>query len=89
MEQIYTEKEVLADGLCAQKGATSLFDKAANECVHDELRQTILKILDEEHKIQVDVFDLMHQRGYYETPVADQQKVGQMKQKFAKSYQKV
>lgn len=87
MEQIYTEKEVLADGLCAQKGATSLFDKAANECVHDNVRDTILKILEEEHKIQVDVFNLMHQRGFYETPAAEPQKVQQMKQKYAKSYQ--
>ena len=88
MEQIYTEKEVLADGLCAQKGATSLFDKAANECVHERLRQTILNILNDEHKIQVEVFDLMHQRGFYETPAADQQKIDQAKQKYAKSYQK-
>lgn len=86
MQQIYTEKEVLADGLCAQKGATSLFDKAANECVHDNVRDTILKILEEEHKIQVEVFDLMHQRGFYETPAAEAQKVQQVKQKYAQSY---
>ena len=87
MQNIYCEKEVLADGLGAQKGATSLFDKAANECVHDRLRETILNILSDEHKIQVEVFDLMHQRGFYETPSAEQQKIQQAKQKFAKSYQ--
>ena len=87
MQQIYTEKEVLADGLCAQKGATALFDKAANECVHDNLRDTILKLLQDEHKLQVEVFDLMHQRGFYETPAADPQKISQAKEKFAKSYQ--
>lgn len=86
MQQIYTEKEVLADGLCAQKGATSLFDKAANECVHDNVRETILKILEEEHKIQVDVFNMMHKKGFYETPAADAQKVAQVKQKYAQSY---
>lgn len=86
MQQIYTEKEVLADGLCTQKNTTSLFDKAANECVHDNLRDTMLKILEEEHKIQVDVFNLMHQRGFYETPAAEAQKVQQVKQKYAQSY---
>lgn len=86
MQQIYTEKEVLADGLCTQKNTTSLFNMASNECVHDSLRGTMLKILEEEHKIQVDVFDLMHQRGFYETPAAEAQKVQQVKQKYAQSY---
>lgn len=89
MQKIYSEKEVLADGLCAQKGATSLFDKAANECVHDQFRETIFNILEDEHRIQVEVFDLMHRRGFYETPSTDQQKIQQAKQKFAKAFQQV
>ena len=86
--QVYTEKEILADGLSAQKSATSLFNMSANECVHDNVRNTILKILNEEHVIQVEVFDMMHQRGFYETPSADEKKVQDAKQKFAKSAQK-
>lgn len=86
--QEYTEKEILADGLSAQKSATSLFNMSANECVHDNVRNTILKILNEEHVIQVDVFDMMHQRGFYETPAAEEKKVQDAKQKFAKSAQK-
>lgn len=87
MQQIYTEKEVLADGLCTQKNTTALFNQAVNECVHNDLRDTLFKILEDEHIIQVEVFDLMHERGFYETPAADAQKVQQMKQKFEKSYQ--
>lgn len=87
MQQIYTEKEVLADGLCTQKNSTAHFNKAVNECVHDELRNTLFRILEEEHKIQVEVFNLMHERGFYETPAADPQKMQQIKQKYAKSYQ--
>lgn len=84
--QCYTEKEILADGLSAQKSATSLFNMSANECAHDNLRNTVLKILEDEHAIQVDVFKLMHQRGFYETPAAEEKKVEKAKQKFAKSY---
>ena len=87
-QEYYTEKEILADGLAAQKSATSLFNMSANECVHDNVRNTILKILNEEHVIQVDVFDMMHQRGFYETPAAEEKKVQDAKQKFAKSAQK-
>lgn len=86
MQQIYTEKEVLADGLSTQKCTTSLFNIASNECVHNDLRDTMLKILEEEHKIQTEVFNMMHQRGLYETPAAEVQKVQQAKQKFAQSY---
>lgn len=84
MTQLYTDKEVLGDGLDAQKGATNLFNTMANECVHDDLRNTLLDILEEEHSMQVDVFNMMHQRGLYPTPPAEQQKVEDAKQKFAK-----
>jgi spore coat protein CotF len=41
-----------------------------------------MRLLDEEHQIQAEVFDVMKQRGWYQTPAADQQKVQQAKQKF-------
>ena len=83
--QVYTDKEVLADGLSAQKCSTNLFNMAMNECVHENVRETFSRILDEEHIIQVDVFEAMHKRGFYETPAADEMKVQQAAQKFAKS----
>ncbi len=85
--QNYTDKEVLADGLCSQKGATGLYDKAANECVHPEVRKTIRSILEQEHNLQEDVFDMMHQKGFYPTPAAEDNKVQSAKQKFAQSAQ--
>ena len=87
--QVYTDKEVLADGLCAQKGSTNLFNMCANECTHDQLRATMLNILSEEHKIQEGVFNMMHQRGFYETPAADETKIQQAKQKFSQGFKQV
>lgn len=83
--QNYTDKEILADGLSAQKATTSLFNLNVNECVHDNVRSTMMKILAEEHLIQVDVFNMMHSRGFYETPAADDKKVSAAIQKFAQS----
>ncbi|MGN0334104.1 MAG: spore coat protein [Lachnospiraceae bacterium] len=83
--QVYTDKEVLTDGLCAQKASTGKFNMAANECVHENVRETMLKILEQEHSIQFDVFKMMHQRGFYETPAAEEKKVAEAKQKFAQS----
>ena len=81
--QVYTDKEILNDGLCAQKATTGKLNLAANECVHAELRDKILNVLDQEHSIQYDVFQMMHQRGLYDTPAASEQKVQQAKQKFS------
>lgn len=82
MTGIYTEKEILGDALAAQKAATSQFNMSANECVHEDLRQTMMHILNEEHDLQQDVFNMMHDKGYYPTPEADTQKVASVKQQY-------
>lgn len=83
MTGVYTEKEILSDALATQKNATNQFNTSANECVHEELRQTMLHILKQEHEIQQDVFNMMHEKGYYPTPAAEQQKVQETKQQFS------
>jgi hypothetical protein len=50
MQQVYTDKEILNDGLCAQKACTGKFNMAATECVHSSVRDTMLNILEQEHK---------------------------------------
>lgn len=79
---VYTEKEILGDALSSQKATTELFNKAANECVHGNVRSMLLDILEEEHDIQQDVFDMMHAQGYYPTPEAEDKKVQQLKQQY-------
>ncbi len=83
----YTEKELLTDALTAQKTATTLYNTYANECVHDNLRQVMLKTLAEEHEMQNDVFNDMHGKGYYPTPDAEAKKIEEAKQTFAQGYQ--
>ena len=84
--QVYTDKEILNDGLCAQKATTGKMNLAANECVHENLRKDILNVLNQEHSIQYEVFNMMSQRGLYPTPAAEDKKVMEAKQKFAQSY---
>ena len=84
--QGFTDKEILNDGLCAQKATTGKVNLSANECVHEDLRDKILNVLDQEHSIQYEVFNMMHQRGWYQTPAAEEKKVSEAKQKFAQSY---
>lgn len=83
MSGVYTEKEILGDALSTQKSTTNHFNASANECVHEDLRQTMLHILKQEHEIQQDVFNMMHDAGYYPTPAAEEQKVQQLKQQYS------
>ena len=86
-QSFYSEKEVLADAQNAKKTATTLYNTFSNECVHDNVRNAIMDCLEKEHKIQNEVFEMMHQRGYYPTPSAETQKVDEAKQKFAQCMQ--
>lgn len=83
--QGFTDKEILSDGLSTQKATTEKFNNFANECVHDQVRTTMLQILEQEHSIQKDVFNMMHARGFYETPAAESKKITEAKQKFSAS----
>ena len=83
MEQIYTEKEILGDALTAEKTSTSNYNTYSNECVHENLRDVMLTILKQEHDIQDDVFKMMHARGLYPTPAADEKKIQETKTKYA------
>lgn len=82
----YSDKEILGDGLTAEKATTGLFNRASNECVHDNVRNTMLKILEQEHSIQNEVFNMMHSRGLYNTPAAEAKKVQEAQQKFSQGY---
>lgn len=84
--QGFTDKEILGDGLSTQKATTDLFNTASNECVHDNVRNTMLKILEQEHCIQNEVFQMMHTRGFYETPAAEEKKVMKAQQKFSQGF---
>ena len=84
MEQ-YQEKEILGDALATQKNATNSFNTCSNECVHEDLRSTLLDLLADEHSLQQEVFRTMHERGFYPTPDADQNKINDARQKYAAS----
>ena len=73
--QEFTEKEILGDGLSTQKSATEKFNTYANECVHDNLRNAMMNILQQEHGISTEIFNMTHQRGLYETPLEERKKI--------------
>lgn len=89
MEAMYTEKEILGDALATEKTSTCNYNTYSNECVHEEVRNVMLRILAQEHEIQNDVFNMMHERGLYPTPGADEKKLQETKTKFAQSVKNI
>ena len=77
-----TEKEIFQDCLSSQKFVTTNYNTFAGECVNEQLRSAFLNILDDEHRIQADIFNEMSANGWYQTQPADQQQIQQVKQKF-------
>ena len=81
--QIMGEKELLQDSLISQKLVTSTYNIFAGECVSEQLRGAMLNILDDEHRIQADIFCALQAKGWYQTEPADQNKVQQTRQKYS------
>ncbi len=79
----FGEKERLTDTITSQKMICSTYDTFANECVCEELMNTMLTILDDEHKIQHALFKEMQNRGWYTPENAEQNKIEQEKNKYS------
>lgn len=77
-----SEKEFLHDALTSQKFITGTYNSFANECATPNVRNDFIRILNEEHQIQADLFNEMHRRGWYETKPAQTQQITQAKQKY-------
>ncbi|HHU22691.1 MAG TPA: spore coat protein [Clostridiales bacterium] len=81
--QILGEKEILQDCLISQKQLTDSYNTYAGECVNEQLRGAFLNILDDEHRIQADLFCNLQSNGWYQVEPADQQKIQKARQKFS------
>ena len=81
--QIISEKDILQDSVISQKHITAAYNTYAGECVNQQLRGAMLTILDDEHKIQADIFNEMQANGWYQTEPAEQQKLDKARQKFS------
>jgi spore coat protein CotF len=79
---VFTEQQILQDSLMSQKHISEGYNTFAGECVNEQLRSTMLGILNEEHKMQADIFNNLQSHGWYQVEAADQQKITQARQKF-------
>ena len=77
------DQERLTDFLCSEKKMSANYDAYAAECVSTNLRDDYLKIFNQGHMTQTDLFKLAQAKGWYQVEQAPQNKVSQAYNKFA------
>lgn len=76
------DQTLFEDILSSQKYITETYNTFTNECTTPAIRDEFLNLLNEEHKIQADVFDEMKNRGWYSLAAAEKNKIEQIRQKY-------
>ena len=77
-----SDKDILDDVLSSQKAITVTYNTYTNECANPQVRDTFLNLLNDEHKLESDVFDELHKRGWQPTPQADQKRIQEANEKY-------
>jgi hypothetical protein len=79
--QNWNDMDILSDALKDQKFVTANYNTFANECQNPDLRNEVLKLSNEEHMAQADIFTNLHNRGGYPVKAAPQNEISQAAQK--------
>ncbi len=80
-----TEKTVLTDLLSHQKFITGVYNSDLLESATPEVKKCFLGLLEDEHRIQEDVFRAMYDRGLYPLEQAKDEKLAETKMKFSQN----
>lgn len=78
------DKEVLTDLLSSQKFVTGAYNTFCCEAAEPTVRNCLLSVLEDEHRIQAELFNTMNQKGFYTVKKAEETKLNAAKQQFAK-----
>lgn len=80
--QNLSEQEILTDLLTFEKQTTAAYNSFITESTCANLRQNLKNILNEEHQIHENIYNIMNQKGWY-TPIdAPDKDVQDLKNKF-------
>lgn len=75
---VLDDRDILTDLLLCQKQLLSAYGTATVESTNPQLRQTLKQISQTEAEFHTKTFELMQQKGWYETPRSDAQLAGQI-----------
>lgn len=77
------DKELMENELLVIKGVCDLYMHATVESTTAEVHATFKDALNESLDIQNKIYNLMTEKGWYKTDVAEQQKIDTLKQTYS------
>ena len=77
------DRDIMENELLTIKGVCDLYMHGAIESTTSEVHCAFKEALDESLNIQNKLYNLMAEKGWYQTETAEQQKINQTKQKFS------
>jgi spore coat protein F len=81
-QNIMSEQEIVTDLLASEKHVTSTVNTFITESTCSNLRQDLKNILNEEHSIHENLYNIMNSKGWYPVSDAEAQEVQKAKDKF-------
>ncbi|MBQ9131595.1 MAG: spore coat protein [Clostridia bacterium] len=79
----FDEEQRMTDLLSTQKFLTGAYNSYYCEAATGAVKNCLSSILQDEHRIQEEVFNEMNNRGWYPLEQAEEAKINSAKQKFA------
>jgi spore coat protein CotF len=77
------DQERVTDMILSEKKMSTNYNTFASECVSDQLRDQYLKILNQSHTTQTDLFKAAQSKGWYQVEAAPQSKISEAYNKFS------
>ena len=84
-QENFKDKDILKDLLGTQKYITSNYNSALVESATPAVKTCFHSILEDEHELQQQIFNIMHAKGLYPTPSAEEKKVSEAKQTYGQA----
>ena len=81
----FNEQQRMTDLLSTQKFLTGAYNSYCCEAATNTVKNCLSSILQDEHRIQEDIFNEMSSRGWYPVEKAEEAKIASAKQKFSQS----
>lgn len=77
------DQERMTDFILAEKKMSANYDTFASECVNVQLRDEFLKIFNQGHQTQTELFKTAQSKGWYQVEQAPASKVSTAYQRFS------
>ena len=81
----FDDKQQMTDLLSSEKFLTGTYNAFYCEAATGNVQSCLLSLLNDEHRMQNELFQEMSTRGWYPTEKAEEQKISAAKQKFGKT----